>query len=422
MENPVTRLSAMRHLLFALSVLILASGCSGQEPSSPDADYSNTVILISSDGLRADYLDRFDTPNIDRLIQGGVHADKGMIPVYPSLTFPNHYSIVTGLYPAHHGIVSNTMYDPDMDARFTIRDRDAVTNADWWGGEPLWVTAENQGVKAATYFWVGSEAPVKGVRPSYWYVFDDTIPAFDRIDQVFNWLEMPDGERPGFISVYFSDVDHTGHDQGPNGPDLGTAVQNIDAYIGRLLDGLDARGQFDKVNIILVADHGMAELSRDRVILLDDYIDLDDVYVTDAYSVLGLNPKEGKLDEVYNALKDVPHLSVFKKGEMPERFHYDGNPRIPAIIGHADDGWMVVRERAYFEQTETAATGGAHGYDNQLESMRATFVAHGPAFKNGITVEPFENIQLYNVMAGILGIVPSPNDGTPGALSSILEN
>jgi len=413
----------MRHsCLFLLTAFFLSACSSGQGPALDSSKYENTVILISSDGLHPDYLNRFETPNIDRLIAGGVHADEGMIPVYPSLTFPNHYSIVTGLYPAHHGIVSNTMFDPEMNARFTIRDREAVMNPDWWEGEPLWVTAENQGVKAATYYWVGSEAPIKGVSPSYWYTFDDTVPAFDRIDQVFNWLEMPDQERPGFISVYFSDVDYTGHDQGPNGADLGEAVRNIDSYIGRLLDGLDNRGLFDKVNLVLVADHGMAELSMDRVVILDDYIDLEDVYITDAYSILGLNPKEGKLDLVYDQLKDVPHLSVFKKGEVPERFHYEGHRRIPQIVGHVDDGWMIVRERGYFEQTPDAVSGGAHGYDNELMSMRATFIAHGPAFKDGITVPPFENIQLYNVMAGVLGIEPAPNDGTQGALSSILDN
>ena len=410
-----------------IPVLILAaflSACSaGDNAATGNAAYTHTVILISADGLRADYLDRIDTPNIDRLIAGGVHADKGMIPVYPSLTFPNHYSIITGLYPAHHGIVSNTMFDPEMNARFRITDREAITNSAWWEGEPLWVTAENQGVKSATYYWVGSEAPVKGVSPSYWYTFDDTVPGNDRVDQLLTWLDMPVGDRPGFISAYFSDVDHAGHDMGPNAPETEASVRAIDGYIGRLLEGLDARGLFESVNVILVADHGMSELSRDRVVVLDDYIDLDDVYINDAYSLLGINPKEGKLDTVYNALKDAhPNLHVYKNGEVPERFHYAGHRRIPQIVGHVDDGWMIVRERAYFEQNVNAVKGGAHGYDNQLESMRATFVAHGPAFKDGVTIAPFENVQLYNVMAGILGIKPAPNDGTDGALSSILEN
>ena len=414
----------MRQSVLLLLLVSSFVGCSSYEGSDINpADFANTVILISSDGLRSDYLDRIETPNIDRLIEGGVWANEGMKPVYPSLTFPNHYSIATGLYPANHGIVSNTMFDPEMNARFRITDREAITNSAWWGGEPIWVTAENQGVKSAAYYWVGSEAPVKGVSPSYWYTFDDTVPANDRIDQIFNWMEMPDGDRPGFISAYFSDVDHAGHDFGPNAPETAESVRAIDSYIGRLLDGLDERGLFDKVNIMLVADHGMTELSRDRVILLDDYIDLDDVYITDAYSVLGLNPKEGKFDKVYDALKNAhPNMQVFKAGEAPERLHYEGHRRIPQIFGHVDDGWMIVRERAFFEQNEGSATGGAHGYDNELESMRATFVAHGPAFKNGITIEPFENIELYNVMAGILGVQPAPNDGTQDALSSILEN
>ena len=399
------------------------SACSSGDNGSGKNSFERTVILISVDGLRADYLDRMDTPNIDRLIASGAYADKGMIPVYPSVTFPNHYSIVTGLYPAHHGIVSNTMFDPDMNARFSIRDREAITNPAWWGGEPLWVTAENQGVKSATYYWVGSETPVKGVSPSYWYTFDDTVPGNDRIDQVLAWLDMPVETRPGFISVYFSDVDHAGHDEGPNAPETAASVQAIDAYIGRLLDGLESRGLFDGVNVILVADHGMAELSRDRVVILDDYIDLDDIYINDASSLVGINPKEGKFEAVFDALKNAhPNLQVFKNGEAPERFHYEGHRRIPQIVGHVDDGWMIVRERSYFEENLDAVSGGAHGYDNELESMRATFIAHGPAFKNGVTIAPFENIQLYNVMASILGIKPAPNDGSAGALSSILEN
>ncbi len=413
----------MRSFLLSILAGLLIVGCSVDSPAdNGSSDFERTVILISSDGLRADYLDKVDTPNIDRLIAGGVHANEGMIPVYPSLTFPNHYSIITGLYPAHHGIVSNTMYDPEMNARFSIRDREAITNPAWWGGEPLWVTAENQGVKTATYYWVGSEAPVKGVSPSYWFTFDDTVPGNDRIDQVMDWLDLPPAERPGFVSVYFSEVDHEGHDLGPDAPETAAAVQTIDGYIGRLIQGLEERGLFESVNVILVADHGMAQLSRDRVIALDDYINLDDVYITDAYSVLGLNPKEGKLDAVYNALSNVPHLSVYKKGEGPERLKYDGHIRIPEIFGHADDGWMIVRERSQFEQNLNAVTGGAHGYDNEVLSMRATFVAHGSAFKKDVKVAPFQNIELYNMMASIIGVTPAPNDGTEGSLSSILSN
>jgi predicted AlkP superfamily pyrophosphatase or phosphodiesterase len=412
----------MRRFIPVLLAAALISGCSSQENNGPSSDFDHTVILLSADGLRADYLNRMDTPNIDRLITGGAYANQGMVPVYPSLTFPNHYSIVTGLYPAHHGIVSNTMFDPEMNARFSIRDREAITTSEWWEGEPIWVTAENQGVKTATYYWVGSEAPIKGVSPSYWYTFDDTVPGNDRIDQVFSWLDMPVAERPGFISVYFSDVDNAGHGEGPNAEETADAVRGIDAYIGRLLDGLDSRDLFDKVNIILVADHGMSELSPDRVVFLDDYIDLDDVYITDTYSVLGLNPKDGKFDAVYDALKNAhPSMHVFKEGEAPARFHYEGHRRIPQIFGHVDDGWMIVRERSYFEQNPNSVSGGAHGYDNELESMKATFVAHGPAFKDGVTIAPFENIQLYNVMSGILGIKPASNDGNMTALSSILE-
>lgn len=415
----------MRSFWSFLLVNVFVLGC-----STPDAgnlisgpkDFDDTVILISFDGLRADYISWYDTPNLDRLIAGGAHASEGMMPVYPSKTFPNHYSVVTGLYPANHGIVSNSMYDSELDDTFAINDREAITDSRWWGGEPIWVTAENSGIRSATYFWVGSEAPVKDVQPTYWFTYDHNIPGEERVDQVLAWLDMPDGERPDFISVYFPHVDDAGHRYGPEAPETGEAVTLIDSFVGRLLDGLESRDVFDHVNIIITADHGMSQLSPDRVIALDDYIDLDDVSFFYGSPLLGLHPVEGKTDVLYNALKGAhPNLSVYRKGEMPERFHYRDNHRIPPIVGYADDGWSISRTRDFAEQNPDRFSGATHGFDNEALSMRATFIAHGSAFKEGVTIAPFLNIELYNVMAGILGIEPAPNDGTPGSMASILR-
>ena len=415
--------------LSTLSVLglLLVAGCSSYDTSPGDGmdgavDFEQTLLLISVDGMWSDYLDMFDTPNIDRLVASGVRADSGMMPVYPSKTFPNHYSIVTGLYPANHGIVSNNMYDNEMDDTFAISDRDAVENPAWWTGEPIWTAVQKQGGHAATYFWVGSETDYNGVRPDFWYQYDGDVPGNDRVDKALEWLDLPDATRPRFISLYFSEVDDVGHWNGPEAEETAAAVANVDGYIGRLMAGLDERDIADRVNIIIVADHGMSQLSPERVVALDEYINLDDVAFLDGSPLLGIHPVEGKTEVLFKALDGAhPNLHVWMKEDFPARFNYADNNRIPAIIGHVDDGWSIARTREWADNNPGRFTGGTHGYDHELPSMRAIFVAHGPAFKDGVTVSPFQNIELYNVMADIMGITPSPNDGTPGSLDDILE-
>ncbi|MGB1375971.1 MAG: ectonucleotide pyrophosphatase/phosphodiesterase [Rhodothermales bacterium] len=410
-----------RLMLPFLAGLLFISGCSALESEVPSIE--NTVILISVDGMRSHYIDWFDTPNMDRLISAGAHANKGMKPVYPTKTFPNHYSIVTGLDPSNHGIVSNNMYDPEMDQLFSISDREAVESEAWWGGgEPIWTAVQRQGGKAATYFWVGSEAPFDGIRPEHWYIYDGSVPGNERVDQALTWLDLPEDDRPQFISLYFSEVDDAGHQNGPRAQETAQAVANVDGYLGRLLDGLQARNLYDRVNIILVSDHGMSQLSPDRVVSLDDYVNLDDLRYIDSNPLIGIWPVEGKTQGVFDALDGAhPNLHVWLKDTLPERFRYKGHRRIPPIVGHVDDGWSISRSSEMADAYPQRFTGGTHGYDNELESMRALFIGHGPAFKDGVTIEPFLNIELYNVMTSIMGIEPSPNDGTEGALDAILE-
>jgi len=404
-----------------LAVLVIGLAVILKSCSSDDADagYEDTVVLISIDGFRADYLDWYDAPTLEALASEGVHANEGMLPVFPSLTFPNHYSIVTGLYPEHHGIVSNTMHDREMDERFTIRDREAIEDSRWWGGEPIWVTASKHDVMSATYFWVGSEAPVQGVQPTYWFPYDGSIPGEERIDQALAWLDLPNGERPGFVSVYFSEVDSEGHRYGIGSTEVEEAVERVDGYIARFMAGLEERGIHDDVNVIIVSDHGMADIADDRVIFLDNYIDLSDVDPVDVYTVVGLNPVPGAHDRVLNALKGAhPNFHVFEKGNVPERYHYNDHPRIPDIVGIADPGWMVRRERVEFDR---ARFGGAtHGYDNRAEEMKSLFIATGPAFVDQATIAPFENIHLYELMTHIMGIAPAENDGDLTVFEPIL--
>ncbi len=401
-------------VVLLVSLTFLSAGKQGRQ-------LDPTVILISLDGFRWDFLGRAETPNLDRLVERGVRAER-LVPVFPSLTFPNHYSMVTGLHPENHGIVSNTMYDPVLDARFRIGDRDAVTDGRWWGGEPLWVTAQKQGQIAASFFWPGSEAAIQGIRPNFWKRFDSRIPHRARVAQVMEWLDLAERERPTFITLYFSDVDHEAHDNDPDtAPEVDAAIARVDSAIGFLLAGLDERGITDQVNIIVVSDHGMAGRSPDRVILVDDYINIGDANVIDWTPNIALRPDENHVDEIYRALKGAsPHLKVYRREEIPERFHYRDNPRITPILGIADEGWSI-SSHGYYDSRPDRFEGGTHGWDNQALSMGGLFVASGPAFRNGLVVSPFQNIHIYELICHVLGLEPAPNDGSIDSIRVMLR-
>ncbi|MDX1545586.1 MAG: ectonucleotide pyrophosphatase/phosphodiesterase [Rhodothermales bacterium] len=415
-------LATLGLLALLLGAVLVQRAC--QAPRLPHAETAEagpgpTVLMISIDGFRADYLDRYEAPTLARLAREGVRAE-ALIPAFPTKTFPNHYTLVTGLYPSHHGIVANTMYDPVFDAGFSLGDREAVRDARWWEGEPLWVTAERQGRRTAPYFWPGSEAAIQGVRPTYWKVFDDRVPGAQRVDDVLGWLALPAEERPAFLTLYFSDVDHAGHDYGPDAPETAAAVRRVDGYLARLVDGLAARGLLDAINLIVVSDHGMAATAPDRAVFLDDYIDLDDVRVVDWSPVAALIPAPGRLEAVVEGLRAAPHLAVYPAGERPVHWHHEGHRRIPPVLAVAEPGW-VITTRASFERDPQRFSGGTHGYDNHTPSMQALFVARGPAFAQGLRAGPFENVHVYNLAAAILGLEPAPNDGDLDAVRHLLR-
>ncbi len=373
------------------------------------------------DGFHPSYLERAATPNLDRLAAGGVRA-RALLPVFPTETFPNHYSMVTGLYPERHGIVGNRFYDPELEAMFEFDRPEITSDPRWWEAEPIWNTVRRQGLHSATFFWPGSDVEIAGGRPTYWKPYEKGTPHAERVDQVLAWLDLPAGDRPVLITLYFSSVDGVGHEYGPASPRTLAAVRRLDGSIGRLLDGLDDRGISDGVNLIVVSDHGMSSSSPERVVLIDDYIDLDAVRVVDWDPVLSLWPKPGREAEVYHKLRSAhPRLTVYRKHEIPERLHHRDHRRIPPIIAIADDGWRIASRR-YFSKYRDRFTGGTHGYDDSLPSMHGIFIAHGPAFRKGLVVKPFRNIQVHALIAEILAIEPAPNDADLEAVSGLLDS
>jgi len=395
-------------LLIIIETLLLSCG----QTNNKNTPKGYPLILISIDGFRWDYFNRTETPHFDELIAGGVQAES-LIPVFPSKTFPNHYSIVTGLYAENHGIVANRMYDPEFDAWFYIGENsEPVSESRWWEGEPIWVTVEKQNKIAACMFWPGSEAEIQGIRPTYWRQYDHDLPKKERISQVLTWLNLEEESRPDFITLYFSDTDSWGHEYGPDQVEMVGVIEEIDESMGALLDSLEVRNLKDKINIIVVSDHGMSALSRGRVIFLDDYINLDDVLFVDYSPVAALRPNEEKEDSIYLSLVNAhPNMTVYLKEEIPERLHYRNHRRITPIICIADDGWSIT-DHSYFDSHPEAFTGGTHGYDPVYDSMHGVCIASGPAFSDGITVPPIKNIHLYSLMAQVMNLQPAETDGS----------
>jgi predicted AlkP superfamily pyrophosphatase or phosphodiesterase len=406
-------------LLLLLCLLVVA----GRAQVLLGQDSRPTLILISFDGFRWDYRTKYAAPNINRLAANGVSAD--LIPSYPSKTFPNHYTIVTGLYPGHHGIVANTVKDPPTGRRLSMTNSVENRDAMWWGGEPIWVTAQRAGLQSASMFWVGSEAPIEGHRPNIWSPFNSSLSGKARVDRLLSWLDLPPDRRPTLLTLYINDVDGAGHANGPDSTQVRAAVRRADDYLERLLRGLERRHLSDKVNLVLVSDHGMAETSIDRVVVLDDYISTDDVEVIDINPTLGLFPRAGREDAVYKALVGAhPRLKIYRKSETPEHWHYRDHPRIPPIVGVVDEGWQVLPRATLNQRISGRQTGprGEHGYDpREAISMRGIFVASGPAFKSGVVLPPFENIHIYDALAQVLGLTPARNDGDPAIARSMLK-
>ena len=411
--------------LLACAFLLLAAVSSSLSQAKRITDLRPTVILVSLDGFRYDYLAKYKPINLNHLTRAGVRA-KWMVPSFPSKTFPNHYTIATGLYPENHGIVENNVYDNRFDQIFTLSDREEIEKGRWWLGEPIWVTAQKQGQRTGSMFYPGTEARIGGIRPNYWQPYDEKLPNEERVDTILKWLDLPVTQRPTFLALYFSDVDDAGHAHGPNSVETKAAVLAVDDGIARLIAGLKARKIFSRVSLIIVSDHGMTTVDFNNAIILDEMFDTtmaERMFWT--REIISIFPKAGKEDEIYRRLRSrLPSQArVYRKAELPARFHYSNSPRIAPLLVLPDEGWILTNRKS-FEEMKTKGRmnqpGGGHGYDNKRASMRAVFIAHGDRFKKGAVVYPFENVQVYNIMTKLLGLKPAPNNGDYRAARAVL--
>eukprot|EP01018_Ginkgo_biloba_P021675 Gb_37354 [translate_table: standard] len=430
-------------IMMVITCVSAASACAfgflfftGRDSTSPEPGLGTArpqvkleepvVILVSSDGFRFGYQYKTHTPNLDRLRINGTEAETGMIPVFPSLTFPNHYSIATGLYPAWHGIINNHFRDPKTNETFGMQSHDPK----WWLGEPIWETVTKNGLQAATYFWPGSEV-VKGpwnCPEGFCQQYNGSVPFEERVDTVLNYFDLPASKRPRFMTLYFEDPDHQGHMVGADDPQITEAVARIDSMMGRLMNGLEQRGILEDVTIIMVGDHGMVGTCDKKLIFLEDlapWVEISHDWVQSYSPLLAIRPPAGisaadvvaKMKQGLNSDKvaNGKYLKVLLKEDLPSRLHYSIGDRIPPIIGLIEEGYKV-EQKSYKHQE----CGGAHGYDNAFFSMRTIFFGHGPQFARGRKIPSFENVQIYNLITSILNIPGAPNNGTLSFPKSVL--
>ncbi|MHB1191597.1 MAG: alkaline phosphatase family protein [Longimicrobiales bacterium] len=384
------------------------------DPRHADAPY---VVILSLDGFRHDYLDLHPTPALQRLAREGVRAER-MIPVFPTKTFPSHFTIATGLYAEHHGLVGNRFWAPEKQAFYSLGDREVVEDGTWYRGEPIWVTAERQGMRTAAFFFVGTEADVGGVRPTRWKRFDGSVPNAERVDTVLAWLREPPETRPHLVTLYFSDLDDVGHAHGPGTPEVAAAVANVDAHLGTLMDGIAALPHADRVYLVVVSDHGMmkAEAARAQPLDLSRFPGVRMVeggpYATLRVVEGGQERLRGLRDSIQALLGEA---EVWMRQDVPARLHYSADARIGDLVILARPGATVVTpDRMPRRDAFT------HGWDNQAPEMGAIFLAKGPGIAPGQRIGAFEAVNVYPWLAHVLGLEPAAVDGTLEVLAPIL--
>lgn len=399
-----------RSLLLLLFLALALLSCKHKK----ELDIQSYVVMVSFDGFRWDYTDLYNTPNFDAMTAAGVRAKK-LIPSFPTKTFPNHYTLATGLYPDHHGIINNNFYAPDLNGIYRIGDRSMVGNENAYFGEPIWVSAEKQGLKSACFFWVGSEAPIGGSYPSYWEKYDGRVPYMDRVDQVIKWLELPLHKRPGLITLYFDEPDGIAHEMGPEHPETGRVIESLDSILGVLRSKIARLDIADKVNLIVLSDHGMGSISPDKYVNIMDFMKEDWIdKIIGGNPVYLIDPTEGYEDSVRLALDALDGVHAWQKEDIPAHLHYGSSPRFPGIVVVADSLWSIGTKT-----DPSGYYGGAHGYDNTFTDMHTIFLGEGPAFRKDYLAEPFSNVEVYGIVAHILGLDPAQTDGNLSEVSDL---
>src|ERR1700722_13666350 len=385
-------------------------------PNALVQEQKHYVVLVSLDGFRYDYARKYGATHLLALAKQGADAPEGMIPAYPSVTFPNHYTLVTGLYPEHHGIVAMSFYDPARKQRYAFNDPQTAADGTWYRGVPLWSLAEKQGMRAACFFWPGSEAEIAGERPSYYLHYDDTVPDDARIQQVIAWLRLPAAQRPHFITLYYSNVDHAGHEFGPDAPQTAEAVRRVDDLVGLLEARLKELNL--PIDLFVVSDHGMENIAGNWIDL-DHFADLS-AFQTDG--ALLYSSSESDTEKAYERLRGASDkFVVYRRRDVPKNLHYNENEREgdPIVVA---TGPYAIRAHAPTPADTMPKNKGGHGYDpEQFKPMRAVFYAVGPDIKPNTTVPAFENVNVYPLIAKILGLDTAPTDGSIKVLAPILR-
>jgi predicted AlkP superfamily pyrophosphatase or phosphodiesterase len=413
-------------LFFLATSLPLAHAASHAKP--PVIEVSNAenradqlakhyVVLVSIDGFRYDYAKLFGATHLQAMAKDGTTAPDGMLPSYPSVTFPNHYTLVTGLYPEHHGIVAMSFYDPGRKERFAYNDPKTATDGSWYRGVPLWSLAEKQGMRAACFFWPGSEAEIAGVRPSYYLKYDDTMPDDERVDQVVDWLRLPAQKRPHLITLYFAEVDHAGHEYGPDAPETRAAARHVDGEIGTLRSKL---GKLHlPIDLVVVSDHGMAT-EQGGWIDLDQYADFTGVESVGALMYPDTDEVAAKLYAKLRIQSDK--FQVYRRSRMPAELDYTGEPRIGDPVVVATGPYSIRVHGPADTAKDHPPNKGVHGYDPRIvPQMRAIFYAEGPDIRKGVVLKPFENVNVYPFLAQILGLDAPVTDGSASVLGPALS-
>ncbi|NQX81096.1 MAG: alkaline phosphatase family protein [Flavobacteriaceae bacterium] len=423
--------------ILAVSLVFSAYSCAQDKPYEPNIEPSGEeitdqapVLLISFDGFRHDYISKYETPNFDKFIIKGTSAEK-MIPSFPSKTFPNHYTIVTGMYPGNHQLVDNTFYDPTREIVYTIGNRSLVQDAYYYGGTPLWQLLQEDGRKTASYFWVGSEAPIRGAFPTYYKMYSGSVANEERVNQVVDWFNMDIENRPCFVSLYFSFIDDAGHRYGPNSEEIKTAVEKADTLMGYIMDKLNTDVS-QPINTIVVSDHGMIEMNNkvESHIITDDLLanlnQSDFKFISNTTHARLTIYDKADIDAIYQEIllyKD-DRFEIYKTTELPEIYHYTNSDRVGDIVMIAKaPSFFSTREKMEYNQTRADSIWGTHGFDPYAtEDMGAIFYANGPNVKEGLEINSFNNVHVYPFIAKILKIsTPNNIDGDISVLEQVYK-